>query len=118
VATPIDGLLSQALGTLEARQSVLAGDVANANTPGYAPKDVTFAGILSGTLSGMPTSVDQLRAVETAGSGLTQANGNGVDLEAALVAVQQNALTTQGVEQALGTRQSALQTSLSTLQGA
>lgn len=45
-------LARRRLQWLEKRQSVLAGNVANANTPGYVPKDVTpFQGVLNKHLS-------------------------------------------------------------------
>ena len=38
---------------LEARQRVLAGNVANADTPGYQPRDVrSFASVLAGATGG------------------------------------------------------------------
>ncbi|GBQ92982.1 flagellar basal-body rod protein FlgB [Acetobacter nitrogenifigens DSM 23921 = NBRC 105050] len=43
----IFGLAQRRMQWLEARQQVLAGNVANANTPGYAPQDVApFDGIM------------------------------------------------------------------------
>ncbi|ACI53162.1 putative flagellar basal-body rod protein FlgB [Gluconacetobacter diazotrophicus PA1 5] len=45
--TDLLGLAKDRLHWLEARESVLAGNVANANTPGYVPKDMTpFQGVL------------------------------------------------------------------------
>jgi flagellar basal-body rod protein FlgB len=38
---PILGLLRDTLGYLTQRQRVLADNVANANTPGYVPKDIS-----------------------------------------------------------------------------
>ena len=42
-------LTERRMAWLEARQRVLAGNVANADTPGYQPRDVrSFASVLSG----------------------------------------------------------------------
>ncbi|GBQ80011.1 flagellar basal-body rod protein FlgB [Gluconacetobacter johannae DSM 13595] len=45
--TDLLGLADRRLKWLESRESMLAGNVANANTPGYVPKDVSpFQGVL------------------------------------------------------------------------
>lgn len=53
---PILGLLRDTLGYLTQRQRVLADNVANANTPGYVPKDISdsaFERALSNRMSAM-----------------------------------------------------------------
>jgi flagellar basal-body rod protein FlgB len=117
MGAPIDGLLGQALSTLGVRERVLANDVANADTPGFAAQDVTFAGALAHRL-GQAQPPNPLAPVTVAAPGLMQANGNGVDLEAALIDLTQNAMTEQGVEQVLGSRFATLQTSITSLEGA
>ncbi|MFT9341734.1 MAG: flagellar basal body protein, partial [Acetobacter sp.] len=50
--TDLFSLAERRLQWLESRQSVLAGNVANANTPGYVSKDVTpFAGVLQNQMT-------------------------------------------------------------------
>ncbi len=46
-------LTERRMAWLEARQRVLAGNIANADTPGYQPRDVrSFASVLSGAAGG------------------------------------------------------------------
>src|SRR3712207_3684437 len=46
-------LTERRLAWLEARQKALAGNIANADTPGYQPRDVrSFASVLAGAKSG------------------------------------------------------------------
>ncbi|MFT8732764.1 MAG: flagellar basal body protein, partial [Acetobacter fabarum] len=50
--TDLFSLAERRLQWLESRQSVLAGNVANANTPGYVSKDVApFAGVLQNQMT-------------------------------------------------------------------
>ncbi|CAA9227005.1 MAG: Flagellar basal-body rod protein FlgB, partial [uncultured Acetobacteraceae bacterium] len=46
-------LTERRMAWLEARQRVLAGNIANADTPGYQPRDVrSFASVLAGAAGG------------------------------------------------------------------
>ncbi|MDN6042205.1 MAG: flagellar basal body protein, partial [Acetobacter sp.] len=50
--TDLLGLAERRLTWLEKRQSVLAGNVANADTPGYVAKDVSpFQGVLQNQMA-------------------------------------------------------------------
>ena len=50
--TDVLGLAERRLNWLQARESVLAGNVANANTPGYVAKDVSpFVGVLQNQMA-------------------------------------------------------------------
>ena len=52
---PLFGMLRERMGWLEARQSVLSQNVANADTPGYAARDVKelrFSRMVEGATSG------------------------------------------------------------------
>jgi flagellar basal-body rod protein FlgB len=95
--------LARALQGTEARQTVLAANLANANTPGYQRKDVDFQGALATALD-QGRNGDQ-RAVESAalnpvtdtGSPL-RADGSNVDVERenasiARVGLEHDALT-------------------------
>jgi flagellar basal body rod protein FlgB len=110
-------LAGQALVFGEVRQRVLASDIANANTPGFTAKDVTFAASLRAALGQAP-GANPLAPVEVAAPGLMTNNGNGVDLEAALVALEENALHTQGLAMALTDTWASLHTDVTTLAGA
>jgi len=94
------GALQQAMRFRMARESVLAGNIANSDTPGYRRRDVSFEGVLAERTSAiarthdkhLPTRVadpNQLR-VEVGPRG-TRPDGNGVDLDQELVAAHRNA---------------------------
>lgn len=113
----ITSVLSQALSVIDERTRVLANDVANANTPGFKAQDVTFEGALRHEL-GLGPGPQPLQAAIVAAPGLMTPNGNGVDMEAALVDLQQTAIASQGVGQTLADQFQAQQTVLNNLQGA
>ena len=55
-------LTERRMAWLEARQRVLAGNVANADTPGYQPRDVrSFASVLAGAGGGAPMAATNQR---------------------------------------------------------
>jgi flagellar basal body rod protein FlgB len=87
----INGNVNALVAGLQAytwQQEVLANDVANANTPGFQAENVTFQRTLQGTLA----------PVLTTAPGLMTLNGNGVDLEATLVQLEQAAARLQGLD--------------------
>ncbi len=49
---PVIDLLDKALGLRSRRQEMIAGNVANLDTPNYTRKDVDFEGTLAGFLEG------------------------------------------------------------------
>jgi flagellar basal-body rod protein FlgB len=106
--------LERALDVRLARQAVLAGNVANADTPGFQPKELDFAAAMASAAPGAPSRpglegagrVGDV-ALATAGSLAPNApeefvgevpgaaaglDGNAVDLDRTLVAVSENAL--------------------------
>jgi flagellar basal-body rod protein FlgB len=107
---PLFSALSKRMSWLTARQTVLAENVANANTPGYAAKDVkeldfkTLIGQASTGARGGPLQMaaDQIGHIAPSGS-LNNAtpivqvaddqslDGNGVSLEAQMMKVSTNA---------------------------
>jgi flagellar basal body rod protein FlgB len=90
-----DSALNTLLTGLQAyswQQDVLANDVANANTPGFQAETVTFQKTLQG----------QLAPTLTTAPGLMTANGNGVDLEATLIQLEQAAGRLQGLDSLVG----------------
>jgi flagellar basal-body rod protein FlgB len=106
--------LERSLDVRLARQSVLAGNVANADTPGFQPRELDFTAAMAAAAPGTaqrPSVEGTTRAgdVALASSGaLAQAapeefigevagaapglDGNAVDLDRTLVAVSENAL--------------------------
>ena len=65
------------------RQTTLAANVANANTPGYARQDVDFHGALQAAMSsGDAANVEHVGfAAATDSSAPMQADGNAVDID-------------------------------------
>jgi flagellar basal-body rod protein FlgB len=90
--------LSDALDVRLARQTVLSGNLANVDTPGYASRDVDFDGAMDELARAREagSSVDVARVVddethedETATGAL---DGNGVDLDRTMAALAENGL--------------------------
>jgi flagellar basal body rod protein FlgB len=104
----VTNALSQGLAAYTLQQNVLANDIANANTPNFQAQTVSFGRTLAG----------QLTATVTQAPGLMTANGNGVDVEAALVQLESNSTRLSGIDALLGGRVSATAQVLTNLQGA
>ena len=91
------GGLERVLDFQLARHSVLTANLANAETPGYKPRDLAFAEELSAVTPDAPVvpnalpiaSTQSFVEIETAPTG---ADGNGVQLEQAMAEVSANRL--------------------------
>ncbi len=89
--------LEQALDVRLTRQNVLAGDVANVDTPGFRPRDLDFARAMQAAAqneAGAPLNLSG-EISENAAQGLTAPaglDGNAVDLDRTMVALAENAL--------------------------
>jgi flagellar basal-body rod protein FlgB len=111
--------LERSLDVRLERQNVLAGNVANADTPGFVPRDVDFARAMAqapmpaagpgGGAGGPTTGLDGPRAAPASGVALCTAegaaaglDGNAVDLDRTMVALAQNALQYQASARAAG----------------
>jgi flagellar basal-body rod protein FlgB len=106
--------LERSLDVRLARQTVLAGNVANADTPGYRPRELDFQAAMAAagpgasprpTVEGTPRVGDVALAaagalapaapeefVAEVGGAAPGIDGNAVDLDRTLVAVSENAL--------------------------
>jgi flagellar basal-body rod protein FlgB len=75
--------LESALRGAAMRQSTIAGNIANANTPGYRRQDVDFHGALRAAMStGVRDEIDSVAfSATTDGSSPMQADGNAVDID-------------------------------------
>ncbi|MBB2163036.1 flagellar biosynthesis protein FlgB [Gluconacetobacter sp. 1b LMG 1731] len=90
--TDVLDLAGRRLQWLQNRESVLAGNVANANTPGYAPKDIaSFQGVLQNQMAMTlaQTAPGHLAGRSTVGSATrtgtsTSIDGNQVNIEGEL----------------------------------
>jgi len=115
--------LERALDVRLARQSVLAGDVANADTPGYRPRELDFTAAMAAAAQGATSLTAAAEAPRPGdlplGSGSSSASaperfvsevpgaragldGNAVDLDRTLVAVSENALQYGAAAKAAG----------------
>ena len=85
-------VLQKAMSGAQLRQSVLASNMANANTPGYIRKDVNFSGALRDAMDngGDVSSVQFSPTVDE--SSAMRADGNGVDIDAEASNLAQNEL--------------------------
>lgn len=82
--------LKDALDLRLARQSVLAANLANADTPGYKPVDLDFEAAMAEASAG--AAADPERFVVPAEGISPGFDGNGVDLDQAMVGVADNAI--------------------------
>jgi flagellar basal-body rod protein FlgB len=86
--------LESAIRGASARQSAIASNVANANTPGYQRQDVDFHSALQSAMTAGSTAVENASfAATTDGSAPMQADGNSVDID-----VEQASLAKNGLE--------------------
>ena len=108
--------LERAIAGAGMRQSTLAGNIANANTPGYQRRDVDFHTALSAAMDTGSDAVRQLAfSPETVRGGAMRADGNSVDVDVESANMASNALEYEAlvsvargridvIESALGTR--------------
>lgn len=112
--------LATALQGMAARQSALADNIANIDTPGFIRSDVEFEEALAAAL-------DQAQRAPLAASRRIaalpirarrdhslrpRADGNNVDVDREMAALARNALTYQATSQLLGTRIRMLRTAI------
>src|SRR3954469_23294558 len=84
--------LGAALRGANSRQGVLAGNLANIDTPGYVRKDVDFHGTLAAALQSGDDPVGAGFAAADDAAAAVRADGNSVDVDAENSALAQNAL--------------------------
>ena len=105
-------VLDRALSGAALRQSVLANNIANANTPGFKRSDVDFQDALAQALDGS-TPVDSVQfAVREDTTSAARADGNNVDMDAETANLTENAVDYQALVAVAHTRLSELQTVL------
>ncbi len=89
--------LERAIAGAAQRHEALAGNLANANTPGYAPKDVDFHGVLRAAFASGRDAVATAAFTVTSQPGVMRADGSGVDVDATAAQVAQNGLDHQSL---------------------
>ena len=99
------------------RQSVLANDLANANTPDFRPEDVNFQQTLESAMQSgaSPSSVTYTPYSEDI---VNSADGNGVDSDTVNAEISENGLLYQDFTQIAATREGILETAMNTSTGA
>jgi len=98
------------------RQTLLANDLANANTPDYKPEDVNFQQTLASAMAAgqSPTSVTYSPYAE---STVTSIDGNGVDSDVTNAEIAENGLLYQDLTQIAAAREGILETAMNSTSG-
>jgi flagellar basal-body rod protein FlgB len=92
--------LERAIQGAATRQTALANNIANANTPGYRRRDVDFHSALRGAMRGGKAELSALTfAPQVDPSGQVRADGNGVDIDTEASYLSQAGLEYQGLVQ-------------------
>ena len=107
--------LERSISGAAQRHEALAANIANASTPGYRRVDVDFHGALAAALG----SSDAKHAVEAAGFttqtdsvGVTQADGNSIDIDNESAKLAANALEQQAAVSVAKTRNAILRSAM------
>lgn len=113
VFDPTQIALMRAVSGATLRNSVLANNIANADTPGFQPSDVDFHSALSEALEGGSGAVESVTfSPEQLSVGALRADGNGVDGEAEAAKLSENGLELNALVQVASTRLQIMRTAL------
>jgi flagellar basal-body rod protein FlgB len=92
---PTQSALNSAIQGASMRHDLLAGNLANVNTPGYQRRDVDFHGALQQAMeTGRPQDAT---FAATAEASVVSADGNGVDMDRESAELAKNALDQQAL---------------------
>lgn len=98
-------VLERAIGGATLRHTVLADNVANANTPGFQPRDVDFHGALRQAMASGEEAVERLVVGPSGGTPVAmRADGSGFDAEAEAAKLAENGLELQALVQVAAAR--------------
>lgn len=107
--------LERALAGSALRQTVIANNIANVNTPGFKRSDVEFASVLRQALDG-GTSAREVEGIafvpEVDGRTSARADGNNVDIDSEMAALHENSLTYQALALVAKARLQMLETAI------
>jgi flagellar basal-body rod protein FlgB len=107
---PTQSALNSAIQGASMRHDLLAGNLANVNTPGYQRRDVDFHGALQKAMSvGTPAEASFQAVSETA---VVSADGNGIDMDRESAELAKNALDQQALVSVAQARLSTLITAI------
>ncbi len=106
-------ILQRAISGATLRGTVLADNVANADTPGFQPSDVDFHAALRGAIAGGPGAVARVGFEPQQGpTQALRADGNGVDTEAESAKLAENGLELSALVEVAGARVQILRTAM------
>ena len=92
--------LERAIAGAAQRQTALAANLANANTPGYKPKDVDFHSALQAAFaSGKRETVASAGFAQTTQPDVMRQDGNGIDVDVESAKMAENGLEYQALVQ-------------------
>lgn len=113
ILDPTQLTLMRAISGATLRNSVLANNIANADTPGFQPSDVDFHAALSDAISAGPEAIATVGfSPERLSTGALRADGNGVDSEAEAAKLAENGLELNALAQVASTRLQIMRTAL------
>lgn len=102
--------LERAISGAALRQSLLANNIANANTPGYQPEDVDFHGVLAQAMqTGDPSTIASVQFTPVTEDETMGADGNGVDIDVESADLAENGLEYEALVGVAKTRLDILQ---------
>lgn len=106
--------LSAAIHATAARQSVIAANIANVNTPGYRRQDVEFDSALQDAMrSADPDALERFQpTVTTDSSQPVRADGNSVDIDSENSALAANELQNQALLRVAASRIAIMQSAI------
>ena len=108
--------LAAALRGATARQSALAGNLANVDTPGYARKDVDFHDALRAAVGAGDNPGNLGFTAQPDGSPAVRADGNSVDVDRENAELSQNALEYDALARVAAARIDILKTAMGVAQ--
>ena len=105
--------LERAISGASMRQSVLANNLANAETPGFQRMDLDFHGALAQALkSGDSATIEATNFTPQQDSQTMRADGNGVDIDTESAAMAKNGLEYEALVSVAKARVQIVQTAL------
>jgi flagellar basal-body rod protein FlgB len=108
-------VLERALYGASMRNAAIGSNIANANTPGYAPKDVDFHGALAAALQEGREAVEQVSfSIEADADAPMRADGSGFDMESQASNLASNGLEYEALISVTRARSDILRAALGT----
>lgn len=108
---PTQSALERAIQGASLRHQLLAGNLANVNTPGYGRRDVDFHGALREAMAG-GGDADRTIFAPTTDDAAVSADGNGIQLDRESAELAKNALDQQALVAVASTRISTMITAI------